>query len=160
VKKLFEFTSHGATLLESQSWNFSTCTSTKELVQLYDGPLLDNLGRTDRASRTDTSTSCCKFTVILKAFAMSVSHSPLKRFVFPIPRFIFTAPPASPAFPKPPPLTELVTEEDNTEASTWLARFSGPQTKIPRQLVELTFSRSSGPGGQVCLTARDASASW
>lgn len=65
-------------------------------------------------------------------------------------RFMFTSPAQASAFPNPPLLTELVTEQDNTEAEAWLARFGGPETKIPRKLVELTFSRSSGPGGQVC----------
>jgi hypothetical protein len=51
--------------------------------------------------------------------------------------------------PKPPPLSELLTEEDNADASAWVARFGGAIGKIPKELVELSFSRSSGPGGQV-----------
>ncbi|KDR78700.1 hypothetical protein GALMADRAFT_64226 [Galerina marginata CBS 339.88] len=52
------------------------------------------------------------------------------------------------SFPKPPLLSELVTEKENAEASGWLSRFSSMEKKIPKELVELSFSRSSGPGGQ------------
>ena len=51
--------------------------------------------------------------------------------------------------PKPPLLSELLTEEDNTNALEWMTRFGGAAGKIPKELVELSFSRSSGPGGQV-----------
>ena len=37
-------------------------------------------------------------------------------------------------------------EEDHNDARTWLARFNA--NTIPKDLCELTFSRSSGPGGQ------------
>ncbi|KIM39231.1 hypothetical protein M413DRAFT_75007 [Hebeloma cylindrosporum] len=50
--------------------------------------------------------------------------------------------------PKPPLLSELLTEEDNANASAWVTRFGGAAGKIPKELVELSFSRSSGPGGQ------------
>ena len=53
--------------------------------------------------------------------------------------------------PKPPSLSELLTEEDNANASKWVRRFGGAAGKIPKELVELSFSRSSGPGGQVCV---------
>jgi hypothetical protein len=67
-------------------------------------------------------------------------------------RFIQSAPPPS-TLPKPPPIAQLVTEQDNAEASDWIAEFTAPNMRIPRDLVELTFSRSSGPGGQVgCLS--------
>jgi len=52
--------------------------------------------------------------------------------------------------PKPPSLSELLTEEDNENALAWVTRFVGAAGKIPKELVELSFSRSSGPGGQVC----------
>jgi len=52
--------------------------------------------------------------------------------------------------PKPPKLSGLVTEEDNVDASAWVAQF-GAAGKIPKELVELSFSRSSGPGGQACI---------
>lgn len=56
--------------------------------------------------------------------------------------------------PKPPSLSELLTEEDNANASAWVTRFEGAAGKIPRELVELSFSRSSGPGGQVCALGK------
>ena len=37
-------------------------------------------------------------------------------------------------------------EEDHRDARIWLARFNAKT--IPKDLCELTFSRSSGPGGQ------------
>jgi len=55
-----------------------------------------------------------------------------------------------PGLPKPPSLSELLTEEDNANASAWVTQFGGAAGKIPKELVELSFSRSSGPGGQVC----------
>ncbi|KAF9532659.1 RF-1 domain-containing protein [Crepidotus variabilis] len=50
--------------------------------------------------------------------------------------------------PKPPELSALATESDHVEALTWVKDFASPQNKIKRELVELSFSRSSGPGGQ------------
>ena len=37
-------------------------------------------------------------------------------------------------------------DEDHREARTWLARFH--VNTIPKNICEVTFSRSSGPGGQ------------
>ena len=62
-------------------------------------------------------------------------------------RFIPAGPPST--LPEPPPIAQLVTEQDNAEASDWIAEFTAPNMRVPRDLVELTFSRSSGPGGQV-----------
>ncbi|KAG6901788.1 hypothetical protein C0995_007891 [Termitomyces sp. Mi166 len=45
-----------------------------------------------------------------------------------------------------PKLTTLATPEDHDEAKAWVTQFK-TQT-IPKSLVELHFSRSSGPGGQ------------
>ena len=50
--------------------------------------------------------------------------------------------------PIPPHISALESPEDATEARAWLARFK--KQSIPKGLVEMTFSRSSGPGGQVC----------
>ena len=47
----------------------------------------------------------------------------------------------------PPNLSTLETPADNEKAKSWIEYFQSQ--KIPRALVELTFSRSSGPGGQV-----------
>ncbi|EIN09522.1 hypothetical protein PUNSTDRAFT_101371 [Punctularia strigosozonata HHB-11173 SS5] len=49
--------------------------------------------------------------------------------------------------PTPPALKVLRTLEDNNKARMWLDRFKASPV-LPRELVELTFSRSSGPGGQ------------
>ena len=49
--------------------------------------------------------------------------------------------------PLPPSISAMKTPEDNAQARSWIERFKSQ--KIPRDLVELTFSRSSGPGGQV-----------
>jgi hypothetical protein len=49
--------------------------------------------------------------------------------------------------PSPPVLHSLETPEDMNQARDWIARFRSET--IPKALVELSFSRSSGPGGQV-----------
>ncbi|KAJ7628326.1 RF-1 domain-containing protein, partial [Roridomyces roridus] len=48
--------------------------------------------------------------------------------------------------PIPPSLSTLESAADNALARDWIARFQGVQ--IPKNSVELSFSRSSGPGGQ------------
>ncbi|EKM57804.1 uncharacterized protein PHACADRAFT_158844 [Phanerochaete carnosa HHB-10118-sp] len=53
---------------------------------------------------------------------------------------------AGSALPRPPDLKALESPEDNQRARTWIERFK--TQSIARELVELTFSRSSGPGGQ------------
>ncbi|KAH9055510.1 hypothetical protein EDB87DRAFT_1762460, partial [Lactarius vividus] len=50
------------------------------------------------------------------------------------------------ALPTPPPLSVLATSKDVAAARDWLKGFSG--CSIPRAAVDITFSRSSGPGGQ------------
>jgi hypothetical protein len=50
--------------------------------------------------------------------------------------------------PAPPPLRVLETAHDMELARQWLERFG--REIIPRTYVDLSFSRSSGPGGQVC----------
>lgn len=54
---------------------------------------------------------------------------------------------ARPGLPKPPPIPELVTEQDTEEARTWATQFRNIKL-IPKEAVEFSFSRSSGPGGQ------------
>ena len=39
-----------------------------------------------------------------------------------------------------------IDEEDHREARTWLASFN--PNMLPKNICEVTFSRSSGPGGQ------------
>ncbi|KIJ14434.1 hypothetical protein PAXINDRAFT_135038 [Paxillus involutus ATCC 200175] len=46
-----------------------------------------------------------------------------------------------------PPLVDSVTPEHEKEARSWLSSFRAAAT-IPKHLAELSFSRSSGPGGQ------------
>ncbi|KAG5732912.1 hypothetical protein E4T56_gene6202 [Termitomyces sp. T112] len=53
---------------------------------------------------------------------------------------------AANSLPPTPELTALATPEDHHEAKAWISKFK-TQT-IPKSLVELNFSRSSGPGGQ------------
>jgi peptidyl-tRNA hydrolase ICT1 len=53
--------------------------------------------------------------------------------------------------PAPPLLTTLASEEDHNTASSWLDSFRTLGTgdrRMPRDVGELSFSRSSGPGGQ------------
>lgn len=50
--------------------------------------------------------------------------------------------------PLPPSLDRLESAQDTAHARHWLMRFKSH--KIPKDSVEITFSRSSGPGGQVC----------
>ena len=54
---------------------------------------------------------------------------------------------ARPGLPKPPIISKLVTEQDTEEARTWATQFVN--VKVPKETVEFSFSRSSGPGGQV-----------
>jgi peptidyl-tRNA hydrolase ICT1 len=56
----------------------------------------------------------------------------------------------STSLPTPPPLLSLQTSKDTAAAHDWLMRFKA--CSIPRAAVDITFSRSSGPGGQVCAT--------
>ena len=60
--------------------------------------------------------------------------------------------------PEPPHIESLETTEDSTQARAWLARFK--QEQIPRSLVDLTFSRSSGPGGQVRMLCVTLTGHW
>jgi len=53
---------------------------------------------------------------------------------------------ARPGLPKPPIISKLVTEQDTEEARTWVTQFTN--VKVPKESVEFSFSRSSGPGGQ------------
>ena len=52
--------------------------------------------------------------------------------------------------PLPPPLSSLTNSDESNEARKWIAMFKSES--ILRGSVELSFSRSSGPGGQVCST--------
>ncbi|KAI6039850.1 hypothetical protein EDC04DRAFT_1619444 [Pisolithus marmoratus] len=54
---------------------------------------------------------------------------------------------SSNTLPPPPSLTALETLQQAREARQWLTQFKAAAT-VPREVVELTFSRSSGPGGQ------------
>lgn len=49
--------------------------------------------------------------------------------------------------PSPPLVSSLTTSEHARDARRWLTQFREAGT-VPKHLVELTFSRSSGPGGQ------------
>ena len=51
----------------------------------------------------------------------------------------------------PPDLISLDSSNDMDSARKWGETFKG--MTIPREAVELSFSRSSGPGGQVCVRA-------
>jgi peptidyl-tRNA hydrolase ICT1 len=55
------------------------------------------------------------------------------------------------SLPTPPPLSNLATSKDAAAARDWLTRFRG--CPIPRVAVHIACSRSSGPGGQVCLSS-------
>ncbi|GLB41008.1 putative RF-1 domain containing protein [Lyophyllum shimeji] len=50
------------------------------------------------------------------------------------------------SLPIPPRLSALVTPEDTVKARSWISNFK--TQSIPKASVELSFSRSSGPGGQ------------
>ncbi|KAI6155500.1 hypothetical protein BKA82DRAFT_188769 [Pisolithus tinctorius] len=54
---------------------------------------------------------------------------------------------SSNTLPLPPSLTTLETLQHAREARQWLSQFRAAAA-VPKHLVELTFSRSSGPGGQ------------
>jgi len=51
------------------------------------------------------------------------------------------------SLPIPPALLSLETKADGAGAREWLSVFRN--ATVPRNLVELSFARSSGPGGQV-----------
>ncbi|KAF8629968.1 hypothetical protein AX17_005534 [Amanita inopinata Kibby_2008] len=48
--------------------------------------------------------------------------------------------------PAPPALKTIDTPEDKVAARSWVAEFK--KHAVPKNLVEFTFARSSGPGGQ------------
>ncbi len=50
--------------------------------------------------------------------------------------------------PLPPSVAELSSKEAVTQARRWVNEFSSPSISL-RDAVDLSFSRSSGPGGQV-----------
>jgi hypothetical protein len=52
------------------------------------------------------------------------------------------------SLPAPPPLSVLETSKDFAAARDWLKSFGG--CSVPRAAADITFARSSGPGGQVC----------
>lgn len=54
---------------------------------------------------------------------------------------------SSASLPRPPDLKTLETPDDNASARTWIENFKSAQ--IPKEVVEMSYSRSSGPGGQV-----------
>jgi hypothetical protein len=51
------------------------------------------------------------------------------------------------SLPIPPALSSLENKSDTAGAREWLNAFR--DATLPRNLVELSFARSSGPGGQV-----------
>lgn len=53
------------------------------------------------------------------------------------------------SLPGPPQIKELKGHEESSAAKSWIAEFR--KLDLPRDLVQWTFSRSSGPGGQVCI---------
>ena len=59
--------------------------------------------------------------------------------------------------PVPPPLSALATSKDFSAARDWLKSFGG--CSIPKEAVDMTFARSSGPGGQVCRSSTYLAAS-
>lgn len=73
-----------------------------------------------------------------------IVHHPLKHALF----FLRHVHNTSKGFPQPPALQSIETSQDSAAARNWISSFK--PYKIPRALVELSFSRSSGPGGQVC----------
>lgn len=54
------------------------------------------------------------------------------------------------SLPTPPKLPSLQTPSDNAAARTWLAHFK--TRSVPKEAVELSFARSSGPGGYVPIS--------
>ncbi|KAM5530871.1 hypothetical protein V8D89_015456 [Ganoderma adspersum] len=48
--------------------------------------------------------------------------------------------------PTPPPIHTLETAAESSQARSWIERFK--MREIPKSVVEFTYSRSSGPGGQ------------
>jgi hypothetical protein len=89
---------------------------------------------------------------MLRRLAFSISTSCRFRATLPAApwtRLIQTGGGNAVKLPNPPPLSALTDEHDNVLASTWTKAFAATNGRIPRELVELSFSRSSGPGGQV-----------
>ena len=60
---------------------------------------------------------------------------------------VFHATAQSLSLPVPPALSSLETKADTVGAREWLHAFRN--AAVPRNLVDLSFARSSGPGGQV-----------
>lgn len=76
-------------------------------------------------------------------------HSAPRIYFFGTPCVRFLSGIARPGdLPIPPPLKSVDTPEETVLARAWQARFK-EHNAIPLHLVETSFSRSSGPGGQV-----------
>jgi len=85
---------------------------------------------------------------VMLSFGVSVTRSCLKfhkSFLFLSRKFHGNE--ARFGLPNPPIISELITEEDAEEARTWATQFVN--NKVPKEAVDFSFSRSSGPGGQV-----------
>ncbi|CAA7261425.1 unnamed protein product [Cyclocybe aegerita] len=77
-------------------------------------------------------------------------HQTLARHAqLPLPRLMQTAPSASSrSLPEPPDFSQLTTEKQHAAASKWVSEFTAPDVQVTKDLVDISFSRSSGPGGQ------------
>jgi hypothetical protein len=67
----------------------------------------------------------------------------------PLPACIHRFYTAGSQLPTPPAISSLESTAETAKARSWISQFQAQS--IPRSLVELNFSRSSGPGGQVIL---------
>ena len=83
---------------------------------------------------------------VLERNVLKLGHHRLVRYPI-FPQVIRQAHSSNNGLPVAPQLASVSSPEDANEARLWISRFKSQP--IMRELVEMSFSRSSGPGGQV-----------
>ncbi|KAL0578078.1 hypothetical protein V5O48_003896 [Marasmius crinis-equi] len=85
--------------------------------------------------------------MLFKTFLTAVGGAGYRTRFLLLPKYPLTRPYSQEKpFPTPPNLSILEEPEDSAKARVWISQFQ--QVSIPKKLVELSFSASSGPGGQ------------
>ena len=109
---------------------FAYCVNLLPYCNLFQAPLTNSMFLP--SCHDVLSRSCASTALRLRAF-----HANAPRLSLPI----------------PPALLNLETKADTASAREWLNAFK--VATVPRNMVDLSFARSSGPGGQVCVSPRD-----
>ena len=88
--------------------------------------------------------------LMLQILSSQTTRSIIFKFAHVNPYLLARAKSTIGTLPLPPPFSSLANSDESNEARKWIAMFKSES--ISRGSVEFSFSRSSGPGGQVCST--------